>query len=349
MKKQKIRIHIMHSMKGGCGKSACALFKAIQLAEQNEIDDRRARVLFVDADFKGSALQTLFFENTETDDYIYHKLLRRYEDYIVKGDGLSHHLAVPDNYSQERNLNVFFREKDKDFVEILNKSFSYTIGDSGEAESANEYLRINGFLDFVLSSSGNEDKKLFKRGSRNALEIGIYKYRMSVFLKQVFEYGKVDGQDTGQYSDVVIDMPPGYDEYSDLILEELRRLAQGQEMELHYYSVTTNDVGHIRLTSDNIKKRIEKDTVYKPWESVNVILSCMRENDFDISDGKMQNINNDIIELCKTLYMDKGKVYRCFYQNSYYKFCRSHVISEFSCPAEFGEIEEMEGELKAVK
>lgn len=346
MEKQKIRIHIMHSMKGGCGKSASALFKALQLAEQNEIDDRKARVLFIDADFKGSALQTLFFENTETGDYLYRKLLKQYSDHIVKGKGLTHHLAVPDNYAEDKNLNRFFREKNMNFIEILNESFSYTIESSEEPDSAYEELMINGFLDFIFSSSGSKDKDIFKRGSQDALEIGMYKYRMSVFFKQILEHGKIDGQDIGQYSDLVIDMPPGYDEYSDLILEELRKLAEKQKVELHYYSVTTNDLGHMRLTSDNIDKKLKKSTSYQSWTSVNVILSCMRESDFDINDGKVPEVNNDIIKLCKILSRDNGKVYRCSYQNKYYKFCRSHIISEFDCPTEFEEITEEEGELK---
>lgn len=338
----------MHSMKGGCGKSASALFKAIQLAEQNKIDDRKARVLFIDADFKGSALQTLFFENTETDAYLYHKLLEQYSNHIVKGKGLTHHLAVPDNYAEDRNLNKFFREKKMSFIEILNESFSYTIGSSGEADSAYEELMINGFLDFIFSSSDNRDKGFFKRGSQDALEIGIYKYRMSVFFKQILEYGKVDEQDIGQYSDLVIDMPPGYDEYSDLILEELQKLAEKKKVELHYYSVTTNDIGHMRLTRDNIEKKLGISTSYQSWAGVNVILTCMRESDFDIHDGKVLEVNNDIINLCKLLYRDNSKVYRCSYQDNYYKFCRSHIISEFDCPTEFEEITEEKGELKVL-
>lgn len=350
MNKRKIKVHIMHSMKGGCGKSACALFKAIQIASEKEISSRKASVLWIDADFKGSAMQKLLFGDANVEENSYQRLLENHFNHIVEGKGFIHRLAIPTGYSEDKNLNRFLKDKNLTFVEILNQSFSYdTASGSVEEGSSGEELKINGFLDFVFSSSNNEDKELFKGGGQEALAIGIYTYRMSVFLRQVLEYGKVPGEECGQYSDLVIDMPPGYDEYSDLILEELRKLAdEKKNIELHYYAITTNDLGHMHLTKENVANKVKKDTYHKSWDSVNVVLSCMRENDFAIVDGKMKEVNNDVLKLCELVGKSekKGKIYKCNYEDNYYKFCRSYRIREFSCPNAFEEISENDGRLQ---
>lgn len=350
MGERKIKVHIMHSMKGGCGKSACALFKAMQIAVKSEINNRKASVILIDADFKGSAMQKLLFGDTKVEENSYQKLIEGHSGHVVRGKGVVHRLAIPNGYSENKNLNRFLKDKNLTFVEILNRSFSYDTTPSNVEEGpSSEEFKINGFLDFVFSASSNEDKELFKRGAQEALAIGIYTYRMSVFLRQVLEYGKVPGEEGGQYSDLVIDMPPGYDEYSDLILEELRRLAAGKKnIELHYYAVTTNDLGHIHLTKNNVTNKVKKDTYHKPWDSVNVVLSCMRKNDFEINDGKMQEVNNDVLKLCELVSKGekKGKIYKCNYEDNYYKFCRSYVIGEFGCPVEFEEISVNDGRLQ---
>lgn len=81
--KDKITIHIVNSVKGGCGKTAFSLFKAMELAKKDRIDyfnavtredrdeinhlERRknAPVIWMDADFKGTATKVLFYGENE--------------------------------------------------------------------------------------------------------------------------------------------------------------------------------------------------------------------------------------------------------------------------------------------
>lgn len=345
MGKRETNIHIMHSMKGGCGKSACALFKALQLAGKNsDIKEKRARVLFIDVDFKGSAMQKLLFEEPRTEDSTYEKLLQDYSDHIVKGDGLTHQLTFSSAYDSKKNLNNYLKGEYEVFAEVLNRSFSFNIGNSVEEGAAYGELCNNGFIDFVFSSSEQREKEWFRGGSKEALATGVYTYRMSVFLRQALKYGTPPLQDEGQYSDIVIDMPPGYDEYSDLILRELHKLSDDKkQIKMHYYSVTTNDVGHMHLTIGNVKSALEKSTNNEPWDSVNVILNCMTEDDFLIRDKKMNEINNDVITLFK-LINNKGEIFKCAYMGNYHKFCRSYGIKCFECPAKFSSIRMDENE-----
>lgn len=337
-----INIHVMHSMKGGCGKSACALFKVLQLAkEKTDLSQgENAKVILVDADFSGSALQHLLFYHEDTESYKYSTLLEKHKDDIGKATGLKHTLAIPDEYDQHKNLNRYLCGKYKTFEEIVLHSFSYQdLSASVEAGVTDSHLGINGYVDFVLSSSETEDKKLFAGGSREALAIGIYKYHMSCFLRQIIRHGIPAGNKLGQYSDIVIDMPPGYDEYSDLLLEELYELAQNNDsIKLNYYAVTTNDLGHIYLTINNIEAQMNIDSRYHKWNSMNVILNEMKEGDFAVSDKKMKNINNEILKLYSDLHA-RGNLFLQRYEKTYNEFCRSHSIKNFGCQLKFAKMQ----------
>ena len=64
-----IQIHIVNSVKGGCGKTAFSLFTALDLAyqdrEENLKNIKDAAIIWIDADFRGTASKTLFYGETE--------------------------------------------------------------------------------------------------------------------------------------------------------------------------------------------------------------------------------------------------------------------------------------------
>ena len=61
----KTKIHIVHSVKGGCGKTTFSLFKSIRLSTEYVDEglgrDQKNRVLYIDCDFRGSALKVYLF------------------------------------------------------------------------------------------------------------------------------------------------------------------------------------------------------------------------------------------------------------------------------------------------
>lgn len=172
MKGNQVKFHVMHSMKGGCGKSTCALFYALMKAEKEE--DELARVLFLDADFKGSALQHLLFRTrddswwkTVAEAEKKNELLGRYGRRTVQGSKLYHAFARPGNYRVEDNLSRYFRDDSVTLSTVLQETFSFEPDeafrpDEDSSEEAELELKINGYIDFIFAASDYGSKEWFR-------------------------------------------------------------------------------------------------------------------------------------------------------------------------------------------
>lgn len=343
-----VNIHIIHSMKGGCGKSACSLFKALELSKENvAIDEvQEAKALFLDADFRGSAWQWLLFEANCMSDAGSVVSPAEEDCRKVKGRGIRHRFHCPADFSIDKTVNTYLGSDDCTLEDILIHSYSYDPDNTDEMlerEDLQPILQINGYVDFLLSSYKSKEKDKYRYSTAEngyqmpSLAAGIYTYRMSRLLRQILNHGKPHKKAGGQYRDIVIDMPPGYDEYSDLLLMELRALStKDTNIRLHYYCVTTNDVGHMQLAMENIDEILAANSKYRPYDSVNVILNCMHSDDFNFSVAGTE-IQADIEKLISLLQKRgaRGEVFRNSYMDSYHRFCRSHKAEVFECAPSF--------------
>lgn len=370
--KEEINVHIIHSMKGGCGKSTCALFKALQIAQRRGIEDRKAHVLFLDADFKGSAMTEILFHSRslsgpaedslgkrEQEQKLHerkqvqklHELELKFGDRMTQGTGVQHQLAIPDNFDNYITISDYLRDSSRCSIsDIICRSCSYQptgkdqtrTGDNDSTDNSlppEQGYAINGYVDFILSSADSESKDWF-RHTQGKIAAGVYSYRMDALLRNLLIRGVVNQERIGDYSDIVIDMPPGYDEYSDILLELLRKIAEEDEkLKLHYYAVTTEDIGHKFLTMGNLKKAIGDDTKYKPFFSVNLILSDVSHTNFSIlTDESKDKDEEKKKEKEKEIYWSwlegnsnpNGKLYVNVYSKSYHSFCRKGVLGEFN-------------------
>lgn len=347
---KRINFHIMHSMKGGCGKSTCALFKALQLARGTL--DGSAKVLFLDADFKGSAMQLLLFRNEQmatnaspqgltSGAETFTEVLKKMSESPTEGNGLRHTIAIPDNYRPEDNLSRYLKGADVSYNTLVQKTFSY-YADNAEMyseEMTNSKMSMNGHIDFILSSADRESKDWF-RNRYGKIGPGLFVYRMERLIEKILCHNATATKDSdisykplGQYKDVIIDMPPGYDEYSDMLLELLLRLATKEDrIKLHYYAVTTEDIGHKKLAYDNIQKVCTDGTEFKGFDTINAIINTpystksgpgtQEKNDYDV------RIKKQIDDL-KELLGNKGRIYLNEYNGSYHKYCTMPEIFEF--------------------
>lgn len=127
-------------------------------------------------------------------------------------------------------------------------------------------------------------------------------------------------------------MPPGDDEYSDLLLRELRNAAEKNDhMLLHYYAVTTNDIGHMHLAAEKVNDIMANNSSYPPLKSINVILNCLlSDNDFPFGKPLYPDIIANISKIQKLL-SDKGNILRQGYVKGYHEFCRSSEMAAFKC------------------
>lgn len=328
-KEEEIHFHIMHSMKGGCGKSTCSLFKALQLAKENVTGP--ARVLLLDADFRGSAWQPLLFrDGTVAMSETYTKvmdMLGKRSGAASPGKGSKHTIAVPDKYREEDNLSCFVQDIDFPLADLVQKSFSYAREEDPLDPSG---YAMNGYLDFILAGTKSKDKAgFFHQNHQGKIAPGIYINRLERLLNFILCFNATMPPDNdrkrkpiGQYRDVVIDMPPGYDEYSDIILNLLRKSViamKKNKIMLHYYQVTTEDIGHMALALENIREMVKIKTEYKEFDTVNAILN----NPFfpgsqDPADYE-KRVEHNISEL-KNALEQRGKVYRNDYNASFHEY-----------------------------
>ncbi len=362
-KKEKIQIYVVNSVKGGCGKTAFSIFKAMELAKEEREEDKNKKpeeikpsVIWLDADFKGSATKALLygqnkedFNGMNKDNTIEAKKKKEKERdpganlYEAAVNNVANRLCFHENYVRY-TLNDYLREKITQIDKMIIAGYVY-----GEYEQENYELNtkervgcINGLIDFIFASSSIQDKKIFNYGSgSSAVEIGRFTYRMRTLLSKLFQMGStrtkagVGANDKVYgYKHIVVDMPPGDDVYSNALLQVIRQLAAEQEdyeIEIHNYLMTTNDRGHrfamlesMQDTHAYLEKCKRKETTY-------VVLSEVREKEFDNQKPCMDQIAKQNNE-------NETKVLINKFQEQYYKFCRDIPDGNYTFQYEINEV-----------
>lgn len=270
----KTKIHIVHSVKGGCGKTTFSLFKSIRLSTEYVDEglgrDQKNRVLYIDCDFRGSALKVYLFgpdlnpkflEHINSDEFTWLKIGS--DDYNNCKKKLEFQLPC-----SEMTLNDFINQSSKAGIgvdDILVHGSVYVseeernkgLDNSAGLSRSKPYAKV-GKIDFIFSPPKSEDKKIFGQGVSHGnedvvLNKAIFRLRMRNLLEQIITYGKMNESSNVQYTDIILDMPPGSDEYADALLKEVNQIVvKNKEIEAVYYVMTTTDRGHMYATADYI-------------------------------------------------------------------------------------------------
>lgn len=317
--------HVVHSIKGGCGKTAFSLFKSLELAakavEQGTAMDDKASVLLLDADFKGTGLQVLVYYKSETE---------------LHGNGdirLGQLADEIDSLGINRGKNYFlFREKYQpnslnDFLLGRCSTLSEIVTESGVVASkagtgidkVEHVTAFNGYLDFVFCSPDLKERQAFGYWGKTqpALSVGRFRVKMKALLREIYA--------RTQYQDIVIDMPAGYDEYSDVLLELLREFCSDRkESQIYYYAVSTADKSHLDAMEEDVLNALIADPVYGHYDKVYVIFSEICEGEFE---GVTAQKFIDKIDCDKR---NKITFVKNIFQKEYYDFCREKSMENFS-------------------
>ncbi len=336
MSAEKITFHIVHSVKGGCGKTAFSLFKSLELAYAAGID--KPKVLFLDADLLGSGLKELIYARDEKNFLKDNDV--RIEKYCsgrpkVLGDGFNNYFIYGQKY-QENTLNSFISEPRKTFMDIRTESVVLSINggviDQKVTIDMEEEALFNGYIDFVFCSTDINKKNRFKykNGNTPAIDIGKHRLRIRRLLEEICQYGingrrSEKGSVLPEYSDVVIDMPPGYDEYSSILLDQLIEFAREYDdrIQLDYYAVTTDDRSHIQTMVDDILYMIYNSQNYRLYNKIHVVFNSTLKESYefikpkDIVDSQLKDISDEIE--CITYP----------FQEDYNIFCRDDISHRF--------------------
>lgn len=343
-----LQIHIVSSVKGGCGKTAFSLFKAMEVAleERKRVVKKhtlRAPVLWIDADFKGTGSKVLLYGKDEAEFQGINKgcSLRELEDEAAKlSTSIYETMAINStNLIRFRSdyvpytINDYLRGDIKELERMIVHAHMYTKKEPAGFETVDadksKAARINGFLDFIFSSPNVGDKKIFQYGgSLPTIEIGQFTHYMKRILMEIYEMGVMNTKagrgartvrtDSG-YKHIVLDMSPGDDAYSEALLnmvyewnEELGK----DKVKINYYLLTTSDRGHIDTVKSAVgeaRARLRNFSFGKDVD-VSVVLSEIRKDEFS-DPGIQQPIIADL--------KNEVKILRFLYQREYYDFCRN--------------------------
>lgn len=342
----KIQIHIVSSVKGGCGKTAFSLFKALEVAlelRDKNLENRRSEVLWIDADFKGTASRTLFYGKDEKEFTTIHgkstieKLMNDFPSLFAERPLATWNSLCYDGEYVPYTINDYLCEEIQGLDKMIVHGYVYgeqkTEGGPAGATVTGQGC-INGMVDFIFSSGRMADKRVFNYGSGlPTIEIGRFTYLMRAMMQRICEKGKTatkaaeeknDG--VSDYKHIVIDMPPGDDAYSSALMRTIREFAQERkdEIEIHLYVLTTGDRGHMDAMLKSVWDTCEKLRKYKYKEKIHIVLSEIRTGEFDSMDTCKDQIKQYQSEINREFVNDNIKidVSLCKYQEEYYKFCR---------------------------
>lgn len=356
---EKVQIHIVSSVKGGCGKTAFSLFKAMEIAgkarendkKKNKLSNRMADVIWIDADFMGTASKVLFYaKNKEAFQFAHQnhtiEILEQEDPELFKREMLpSTNKLCFDSEYVPYIINDYLQEN----IHTLNRMVvhGYVLGNSNPGGNwLAGFNTINGLIDFIFASGAAESKNLYDYGNQlPTIAIGRFKYLMQMLLSRVCTIGRTKTTAEGDmedaqfhYKQIVIDMPPGDDVYANALLDVIYELAQEKEsnLELHLYTLTTSDRGHRYAAQEHLKNIYDKQRKRKTeyYEKVHVVLNEIRDGEFSATAGTAPNETirdacrkeiGDCITKIRSKFSTVGDIdiLFCSFQKEYYDFCRN--------------------------
>lgn len=197
---------------------------------------------------------------------------------------------------------------------------------------------ITGKIDFIFSPSELDMKRCFGHtalhsGKDAMLNIGLFRLRMRKLLGRILNYGELNKDYPAVYADVVLDMPPGSNEYSDALLREIWELAAGDKAEVIYYNVTTMDRGHMYATADYIADLWK---VSDEKQQIRCVFSEMAENEFGENFEKRAVNFSVMMDNNESFSVDMEAYYNMYMQTDFI----SDEVTAYTNISQYGEVVE---------
>lgn len=270
--------HVIRSVKGGSGKTTFALHKVVDLANEKEKNKPHKKILYIDADVHASETRNMLLQRAKG---IEANTLQKagigniteafyfefYKDQYSNADLETGERADTTHDMQlccKHTLNSYMHPykgyysslselalKGK-LVRINNQIQLAPIDSTAPAEDNMQIGELNiketdNAVDFVFSDPCPMGRKVFESqyqsSGKSAVGVGAYIAKM----KGLFQY-IVDEE----YNDVVLDMPPGSDTFSEHLMDSLIGFAKesGSKCSLNIYYISTRDFAHIRTAAN---------------------------------------------------------------------------------------------------
>lgn len=233
--------YIVDSVKGGCGKTTIAMYKAIDLANENIAN----KVCYLDMDILGTAIESfLQIKENPTQGVKY------FSDMFDNRESIRSERCV-------RKL-VF----DKENYMLVDKKLEI----NELVDFQKDYVKVGA----VFSSPDENKKKLFKPSIsthyNQHIDYDFFARKLEILFSEL---------KAGGYTHIVIDMPPNSDAYTDSVFKQLLDLKK--EDKVYLYLISTYDRSHIVANSNWLDKMIRnEDQRWRTFESISIILNDNR-------------------------------------------------------------------------
>lgn len=326
-----INIYIVHSVKGGCGKTAYSLFKAVTTAcDSVDKEKNKANVLYLDADFKGTSTKTLIYgKNEGTFETI--KGDKNLENYKIGNTSIRPDIGfIFEKKYNPNTLNDFLKGKSYYIHDIIVHGGIFEcekmeMGTVIESEIPNGGI-LDAKIDFIFSSPDAKEKEMFRchgNNNSNMLSIALCADRVKSLMEQIIVMN--------QYTDIIIDMPPGDDEYSDILIEKLQELKRNDKINLYLYMITTNDLGHLETAIDALQQCLLRRPNNPDYDQYCMVYNEFRQGEF--KEDVLVQRNERFAKILNEAGMpnlDKLYYTVCKFREDYYQYCRERTdLSSF--------------------
>ncbi|WP_196029665.1 hypothetical protein [Longicatena caecimuris] len=310
-------IHVVHSVKGGCGKSAYSLMLGLFYSEIKagiEYDDaitNKRKVIYIDADFRGSATKSLFYnisnENSGKPKYLHYNT-KKFTDIT----GATSALILADN-DRKYCINDVIKKR-KSLSDIRQ-----TLCFSWKSSTVPSY-QVS-VLDMVFSNPLKDEKKLFTyhtdQENYNPIDVGIFEASFKKFMKNVLKE---------KYENIIIDLPPSNDEYSASLFNTLRELKGKHKLYLHL--IVTGDLAHRFTTLEYLSDILPGHSVLEHLDKVVIIRNHICNNDSESVDLFKAEVENRLQQLRLIDQINYFAFADNYFQESYYKFTHEMMTNE---------------------
>lgn len=258
--------HVVRSVKGGSGKTTFALHTLVKLVTEGKDDNKK--ILYIDADVHASETRNMLlgFRREESSLGSETCFFEFYPDQFTCNAGLAREQR---KQHEKHTLNSFMHPYKGFYSKISELAIpaklkqiqrSEEVKSNPEAENTIKYgegsrqpvfPEFIGKAFFIFADPSPSGRKVFgslyQSYGKSAIGVGAYIAKM----KSLFNYILED-----KYDDVVIDMPPGSDTFSEHLMDCLLKImgekkrTESDKYKISIYYVLTRDKAHIRTATE---------------------------------------------------------------------------------------------------
>lgn len=274
--------HLIRSVKGGSGKTTFALHKATQLLKDS------GKVLYIDADVHASETMRMLVKYCPTPDYV----CKFYEFDKTSIDSVAN--ALDGNRTVLHTLNSYMHPYRGYFSNLSNLPMEGTLKSVVSFKESLTSVVKGESMHFIFCDPTPLGRSVFgniyQSSGKPVIGVGAYIAKIKSLLKFTV---------TKEYTDVVIDMPPGSDIFSSHLADTLIDFVSDNESHvLNIYYVSTMDYAHMLSAAQAAIEHLHVMRSSSPREVI-FVLNEGRDNF-----AKYSNRKGIIDDLSKSLGSD---------------------------------------------